>query len=326
MTVTNTEASQSIDYSALDRHLGWSGLVRKVGSVSFLLVIVSLAILATTISIGSILLKNTVGIISVFLPELLGVAVCLVVIRARDPELNWKMFAESNGWNVEHSEDLRYVPSSLRGMGVVGPTSTVIVAKVGSSTQRILTCYSNLSYLIICIELAVDFPHIILNGIRNNSGAEFLFENSKRVSLEGDFDKYFRLYIDKQEAIDALSIITPDIMSQMITHSARHDIEISGKKLFFISDMPKVTSKSLRVDLESAQPIIGEILHRAKSLNYVPKRTDEVRESFLSKSGIVMPRVIFGVTRDVKILTAVALLPIILGAIGMWIFSRNFHP
>lgn len=46
------------------------------------------------------------------------------------------------------------------------------------------------------------------------------------LSLEGDFDKYFTLYVPKGYERDAFYVFTPDVMHALISAGAAYDIEV----------------------------------------------------------------------------------------------------
>lgn len=235
-------------------------------------------------------------------------------------DANWGIFASVNNWDIE-SANFDDIPPSLRGMSKPLIENGTIVASIDNITQRLFTCYVDLPYLIICVQLPKTFPHVVLNGIKNEGGAQFLFKNSKRVSLEGTFDHYFRLYIDKNENIDALSIVTPDIMACIIDKNLKQDLEINGDKLYFIVPMSSLNAKFVQSALETAQPPINEIMHRAKTLDYTQQTNlKDAGADYASR----IPKVILTPTRQTKILLVILGIFIVLIAIFMIIAARNF--
>lgn len=230
---------------------------------------------------------------------------------------NWPKFAAINNWEVEipTADD---IPPTLKGWGGrsgAKPDSLAIVADINGASQRIFTCFAD---LVIAVELPKLFPHILLNSMHNDGGAQLSFENSKRVSLEGDIDSYFHLYIDKDENVDALSIVTPDLMASLIDKNLKQDLEIYKNKLYFIAEVPTINAKTLKSAVESAQKPISEILHRAKSLQYVSANTYEPK--ILDK----VPKVILTLSRKAKILILILGIPLIMLGIFIIIAARNF--
>jgi len=86
------------------------------------------------------------------------------------------------------------------------------------------------------VKLDVPLPNIVLDATSNNSlfGSNLpaSFDKSQRLSLEGDFDRYFDLYCPAGYETDALYLFTPDIMARFIDHAAALDVEIVDDWLF----------------------------------------------------------------------------------------------
>ena len=88
----------------------------------------------------------------------------------------------------------------------------------------------------VAVKLDVPLPNIVLDATSNNSlfGSNLpaSFDKSQRLSLEGDFDRYFDLYCPAGYETDALYLFTPDIMARFIDHAAALDVEIVDDWLF----------------------------------------------------------------------------------------------
>ena len=89
----------------------------------------------------------------------------------------------------------------------------------------------------VAVRLDVPLPNIVLDATGNNGlfGASNLpssFDRDQRLSLEGDFDRYFSLYCPEGYERDALYLFTPDIMARFIDSAAALDVEIVDDWLF----------------------------------------------------------------------------------------------
>lgn len=94
------------------------------------------------------------------------------------------------------------------------------------------------SYLALRLERSL--PHMVLDSKANNTlfGLTNLpsqFRADQRLSLEGDFDKYFTLYCPKEYERDALYVFTPDLMALLIDNAAPFDVEIVDHWMFVYS-------------------------------------------------------------------------------------------
>jgi len=86
----------------------------------------------------------------------------------------------------------------------------------------------------IAIKLNVPLPHIVLDASGNNISLG-TFDRDQHLSLEGDFDRYFRLYCPQGYERDALYLFTPDVMARFIDNAAVFDVEIIDDWLFLYS-------------------------------------------------------------------------------------------
>lgn len=79
-------------------------------------------------------------------------------------------------------------------------------------------------------------PHMIVDAVKNNpvfgTNLPIIIKKNQGLSLEGDFDDHYRLYVPKQYERDALYVFTPDIMSLLVRAGAKYDVEIIGNQLY----------------------------------------------------------------------------------------------
>ena len=82
-------------------------------------------------------------------------------------------------------------------------------------------------------------PHMLLDGTKNNNGLfsnlPDYFDKQQTLSLEGNFDKNFTLYVPQKYERDALYVFTPDVMQVLIDQASDYDIEIIDDDLFIYS-------------------------------------------------------------------------------------------
>jgi hypothetical protein len=108
-------------------------------------------------------------------------------------------------------------------------------------------------YSVVRVELPRELPNLLFDSPRTHSRQfKYLFDKSQVHSLEGNFDKYFTTYFPKYYSIDALSIITPEVMEVMI-NARDYDIEVSGDGLYLYRpllsthDIPQMIEKAMAV-------------------------------------------------------------------------------
>lgn len=85
-------------------------------------------------------------------------------------------------------------------------------------------------------------PNMVLDAKLNNmllkSTMPSTVQGNQTLSLEGDFNKYYTLYVPKQYEADALYVFTPDVMELLIKTGARYDIEIIDNVLYVYNNKP----------------------------------------------------------------------------------------
>ncbi len=135
------------------------------------------------------------------------------------------------------------------------------------------------------IDLPVELPHLYFDSRakRDVVGTYYYFEDSQKLSLEGNFDKCFTLYAPKGHARLTLSIVTPDFMQTLIGVAKDYDVEIYKKHLRLIA-AKKINNHPVRKEAlkQAAKAVLLEIDHRLKSWN--AENSDESKKSTLVMS------------------------------------------
>ncbi|MBS1675263.1 MAG: hypothetical protein JSS74_15010 [Actinobacteria bacterium] len=98
----------------------------------------------------------------------------------------------------------------------------------------------------IAIRLTVPLPNIVLDAQGNNgflgSNLPASYDAHQRLSLEGDFDRYFALYCPAGYERDALYLFTPDIMARFVDSASAFDVEIVDDWLFLYAQNRQVST------------------------------------------------------------------------------------
>lgn len=84
------------------------------------------------------------------------------------------------------------------------------------------------------LQLPRVLPHLMIDARRNGS-LRSLLPGTQQLSLEGDFDRYFTVYVPQGYECDALQLLTPDVMMCLIDHGRRWDIEVIEDRLVVAS-------------------------------------------------------------------------------------------
>ncbi|OZB84707.1 hypothetical protein [Microbacterium sp. 13-71-7] len=98
----------------------------------------------------------------------------------------------------------------------------------------------------IAIRLDVPLPNIVLDAQSNNgffgSNLPASYDAHQRLSLEGDFDRFFALYCPAGYERDALYLFTPDIMARFMDSVSSFDVEIVDDWLFLYAQNRQVST------------------------------------------------------------------------------------
>ena len=133
------------------------------------------------------------------------------------------------------------------------------------------------TYGYVKIPLVRNLPHMVLDAKANNtlgivSSLSDSFNKSQKLSLEGNFDKYFTLYAPKEYEADALYVFTPDVMAVMIDEGRNYDIEIVGNELYIYSRKHfNLTSQEVLESMTKIIDVIGAEV-RAQTRLYSDER------------------------------------------------------
>jgi len=243
---------------------------------------------------GDIAAGSAVKISDVLFPLVLlaGLVVSVVyiarrVIAHRGRWARWLRlteFASSNGLSFSTASASPSYPGAIFGLGDARSALDHFRA-VGESSLD----YGNYRYTtgsgrsrtthnwgFLALSLERSLPHMVLDSRANNglfglTNLPTTFRKEQRLSLEGDFDKYFTLYCPREYERDALYVFTPDLMALLIDTAAPFDVEVVDRWLFVYSKTP----------FDMAQPAVHQrLLHivdtvGAKTLSQTDRYLDE---------------------------------------------------
>lgn len=89
----------------------------------------------------------------------------------------------------------------------------------------------------VAVRLPAPMPHIVLDSTRNDVALSLGagLAQHQRLSLEGDFDRHFRLFCAPGFERDALYLFTPDVMASFIDGAATLEAEFRDDVLILSS-------------------------------------------------------------------------------------------
>ncbi|GAA1857688.1 hypothetical protein ACFQZV_02460 [Microbacterium koreense] len=225
------------------------------GSLAFLLFLAGARTLAGALAdaLTGLGVSDTLALVSgvsCFIAFAAGCAVAVVLIvrhfARRNTVRQYRLdrFARANGMTYRARRNVTPLPGMIFGHGSSRHTLDVVRGKKPRPIE-----IANYRYIegmgenatqhkwgYVAVKLDVPLPHIVLDAVGNNglfgSNLPTSFDRDQRLSLEGDFDRYFSLYCPTGYERDALYLFTPDIMARVIDHAAAVDIEIVDDWLF----------------------------------------------------------------------------------------------
>lgn len=129
------------------------------------------------------------------------------------------------GWEAGRITGGHRSASTIEQHGAWTVTTTMSV----STPERSL----ELGYLAIALPRRV--PHMVLDARSNDHGPFSSLVRrpaaNQHLSLEGDFDTRFRLYVPTGYERDALYVFTPDLMALLIDETGDLDVELRDDRL-----------------------------------------------------------------------------------------------
>lgn len=138
------------------------------------------------------------------------------------------------------------------------------------------------------VKLSRRLPHMLLDAKSNNlfgkiSNLPQSF-GEQTLSLEGDFDKYFTLYVPDNYQRDALYVLTPDVMAALIDAGQNYDVEIIDDQLFIYGPVIDLTVRSNIEQVLNVVDKIGTEL-RDQTEHYSDERTSSRSANVVAEPG-----------------------------------------
>ncbi len=144
-------------------------------------------------------------------------------------------------------------------------------------------------YGVVEIDLPTTLPHIFIDSKKNNFlGFERLdiFHSQDVIELEGDFNKDFRIFVSKEYEIEALTLLNPGFMEELLKHSAGYEIELAGNKTYiYIDNIASLESGSIMEMFEAAEFLLVNLNKQLDTFRFnVHERIpNQIRKSILKQ-------------------------------------------
>jgi len=145
-------------------------------------------------------------------------------------------------------------------------------------------------FTILHFKLSKPLPHLVLDSHKNDgiiSSIPRFFNDSQRIELEGDFNRYFDLFAPKDYQIEALDILSPDFMDMLTNFHVDFDIEINKHDVYIISRGINYDQQSMQELFKAAEVLISKFEFKLKdwSMSAMAKALPEL-DSYVDESAI----------------------------------------
>lgn len=211
------------------------------------------------------------------IPVVLIIPAYQVVVRKIRGEFMMQ-FADTNGMAYVKDGTTEGLESRLFGIGHDQSVENVVSGQYMNAPIRLfdyryVTGFgkSSQTHTYTIFELCFDtaMPDILLERTGHAFGESLLGSGSEleQIHLEGDFDKYFTVGVAKGYETNALEVLTPDVMAELIDKAKMFSMEIVGGNLYLYDNKIVSTKKDLDELYALAQHFVeklGPVLSRMK--------------------------------------------------------------
>ncbi len=214
------------------------------------------------------------GVIVLYIGWLLTLVLLIIIpfvsfayIRDKTDYAFVEQFAKQNGYTLDHGQNESITPvSTYLKMGRNQYIDHVMTGLYGRFPLRIYTFNTTIGdekdpeQLEFSV-FEISYPGTVMNMLLD-TGNHILDKSlivGKKLELEGNFNNYFDVYVPEGSEIEALMILTPDVMEQLIVKSRKYSIEISNNKLFIYTEREINNSEELEAVSQFAEAFITQI-------------------------------------------------------------------
>lgn len=284
-------AGSTLDFTSLERKVGIRERIdAKNGKIALLMAIAVavLSVIVLTMLLSGSTLESIFYLI--FILVFLGGMTFAVWVNVVN-NIRLGEFAKANGMIFYSNSRFDGRPGLIFDSGHSKKFTGIITSKIHDFSEIGNYQYTTgqgksrrtHNYGYVRIKLPRRLPHMILDSKKNNffggrmSNLPTGFSKDQKMSLEGDFDKYFTLYAPAQYKTDALYIFTPDVMQALIGAVHNYDCEVIDDDFYIFSGSKiKLTKKEALSDILAIAEKLKTELHQ-QSDYYADHRVDNSR-------------------------------------------------
>lgn len=191
----------------------------------------------------------------------------------------FRQFVADNHWKVEEQFDVNKIPSVLLSAGENYEQFFGFSGKyAGHNFSGLIFEYDapntkTRRYICFHFTLPKPYPMVVIDNRRNDqsyllreSNLPDRIPNGVEVTLEGYFNRYFRVSTSKGYEQEMLEILTPEFMAALEDRvSDKVDIEISNRNLFLIYEADYYSERSVASIFSTADVVLNKLGKLSKS-------------------------------------------------------------
>ncbi len=185
-------------------------------------------------------------------------------------------FAKQLGFSFSQNGDMSSVEGMLFKAGRAQTICNVIAGTYYNHLTRFYNFQTTIGYgksqhseSFMVLEVTFDtlLPEIILNRkFWIFSDMTIQRDNERKISLEGDFDKYFNLYTVEGYENEVLQIFTPEIMKIFMYDTKELNVEMFKNRMYIYSRSFSADMKGLIKFYDFGKDVIINLDQRLKNL------------------------------------------------------------
>ncbi len=160
-----------------------------------------------------------------------------------------------------------YTPMIMQGnngiLEAAGTGQTLVEATAQPAEFQVQVFSVTLPYSIEDLYV-VSRTNITPNNVLGWSSV--VFKDSTAVSLEGDFNSFFKVYTPKDEELNAFTILAPNIMVRLLEDAGDYDFEFSNNKIYFYQTFGSYTPGKINLKQRAYDNLLAFGIDSAKGM------------------------------------------------------------
>ena len=187
-------------------------------------------------------------------------------------------FALANGYSFNQAGTVDETYGSIFRVKGRQSVSDVITGQYSGSDLRIFLYEDVIGYgryqqkyqdTVIELDFHGELPDLLMVNNQSHFGHLNIagsFGIKNKISLEGDFNKYFTLYAPQGNEVEALEVFSPDTMALMEDESKHYTVEFAGNRIYIYANGFVSTTDNLTQLFRLAKKLIEKLAPLASRL------------------------------------------------------------